>query len=165
MGLGVSLFAFPLIGTLCASWTCVTFSLIKLGKCSITTFSNRFSIPCCSSSPSGILILWILLCFMCSKTPLTPLCSFTVFFCFVAVWVFFSTVSSSLLIQSSISCNLFLFPFCVLHFLLALTDNFYVLFHSGLVHSKFLAASLEFLEVLTELLQHPYNHYFEFDVW
>ena len=60
--LEVDLFGFLLIGTVCVSWICVTFSLIRLGKFSIVTFSNRFSIPCSSSSPSGIPIIWILLC-------------------------------------------------------------------------------------------------------
>ena len=58
------------------SLTYITFSLINLGKFSVITFSNRFSIPCSSSSPFGIPIICILLCFMLSKVPLTPLHSF-----------------------------------------------------------------------------------------
>ena len=59
MCLEVGLFGFLLIGTLCVSWIFVTFSLIKLGKFSIITFSNRFSIPCSSSSPSGLSLIHI----------------------------------------------------------------------------------------------------------
>ena len=50
---------------------------------------------------------------------------------------------------------------CTLHFLLALVGIFYVPFHAGVDPSKFLVASLEFFVVLTELIEHPYNHYFE----
>ena len=70
------LFLFLLIGTLCPSWTCMNFSLIKLRKFSIITFSNRFYIPCSSSCPSGIPIIWILLFFM---LPWTSFNSFSFF--------------------------------------------------------------------------------------
>ena len=70
MCLAVGLFGFLLIVILCASWTYVTFSVIKLGKYSIITFSNRFSIP--YSSSSGIPIIQILLHFMLSCSSFNP---------------------------------------------------------------------------------------------
>ena len=42
MCLEVGLFGFLLIGILCVSWVCGTFSLIKLGKFSIITFQTGF---------------------------------------------------------------------------------------------------------------------------
>ena len=53
---GVVLFGSNLVnlfGILCASWTCMSISVTKLGKFSFITFSNKFSISCSSSSPSG----------------------------------------------------------------------------------------------------------------
>ena len=58
--LGVVLFASILFGTLCASWSCMSISFTKLGMFSFIIFSNKFSISCCSSSPSGIPISWML---------------------------------------------------------------------------------------------------------
>ena len=52
--LDVSLFGSNLFGTLCAYWTCMSISFAKLRKFSFIIFSNKFSISCSSSSPSGI---------------------------------------------------------------------------------------------------------------
>ena len=111
MCLAVGLFGFLLLGTLCVSWICVTFvCLIKLGKFSIITFSKKFSITCCSS-PSGIPIIWILLCFVLSCITLNPSSFFLSFFSFsCSFWVPFSTLSSSSLNQSSASSSLVLIP-------------------------------------------------------
>ena len=82
MCLGVGLFGFILTGTLCASWTCVTFSPIKLGKFSMISFSNRFSILC--SSSSGIPIIQILLHFILSCSSFNPSLFFlSLFFLFL----------------------------------------------------------------------------------
>ena len=51
---GVNIFGFILFRILCASWTYVTFPLNKLGKFSVITLLNRYSILCSSSPPSGI---------------------------------------------------------------------------------------------------------------
>ncbi|KAF6094921.1 hypothetical protein HJG60_011985 [Phyllostomus discolor] len=88
--LEVALFRFLLFGTFCVSWICVTFSLIKLGKFSIITFSNRFSITWSSSSPSGIPIIQILLCFILSCTSLNPFSFCLSLFSFFSLWVLFS---------------------------------------------------------------------------
>ncbi|KAF6084316.1 hypothetical protein HJG60_008592 [Phyllostomus discolor] len=102
---------FLLIGTPCVSWICVTFFLIKLGKFSLITFSNRFSIPCSSFSPSGIPIIQILLCFILSCISLSPSSLFLSFFSFSwSFSVFFPTLSSSSLIRSSASSILLLVP-------------------------------------------------------
>ena len=108
MCLEVGLFGFLLLGTLCDSWICLTFSLIKLGKFSIITFSNTFYIPW-SSSPTGIPCIMILLCFMLSCISLNPSSFFLNLFSFsYSFWVFFSTLSSSLPIQFSASSSLLL---------------------------------------------------------
>ena len=51
--LGVSLFASVVFDTLCASWTCMSISLTKLGKFSFIIFSNRFTISYSFSSPAA----------------------------------------------------------------------------------------------------------------
>ena len=93
MCLAVGLFGFLFIQTLCASWICVTFFLINIGKFSIITFSNRFPIPC-SSSSSDIPVIWILFRFMFSSSSLNSssfflslffLCSLRVFFPYVVL--------------------------------------------------------------------------------
>ena len=53
--LAVGLFGFLLFGTLYVSWIWVTFSLIRSGKFSIITFSNKSSIPC----PSILCQFWL----------------------------------------------------------------------------------------------------------
>ena len=53
-------FGLNLFGTVCASWTYMSISFIKLGKFSFIIFSNKFSISCSSSSPSGIPVIWTL---------------------------------------------------------------------------------------------------------
>ena len=83
--LGVTLYGFILIGTLCTSWACMTFSLIKLRKFSVIIFSNRFSMPCSPSSPSGNPMIWVLSHFRLCCNSLKPSSSFLVFFHFVAL--------------------------------------------------------------------------------
>ena len=46
MCFSVGLGGFILVGTFCASWTCMSISSTKLGKFSVNIFSNRFSISC-----------------------------------------------------------------------------------------------------------------------
>ena len=70
MCLAVGLFRFLLLGTLCFLDLC-DFSLIKLGKFSIITFSNRFSIPCSSSSPLVSLLYRYYYVSCCPEFPLT----------------------------------------------------------------------------------------------
>ena len=98
---------------LCDLWICVTFSFIKLGKFSIVPFSNRFL------SLALLLLLLVSLlygyyyisCF--TTVPFTLLHLSESLFLFLSFWVFFSTLSSSLLIQSSASSNLLLIPYTV----------------------------------------------------
>ena len=60
MCLGVFLFRSSFFGTLWASWTSWnSISFVKLGKFSFVICSNKFSIYCSCSSPSGR-IIWIL---------------------------------------------------------------------------------------------------------
>ena len=60
MCLGVDLFGSNLFRTLCASWTYMAIFFAKYGKFSFINFSNKFSISCSSSSPSGIPMVQIL---------------------------------------------------------------------------------------------------------
>ena len=60
MCLGVDLFGSNLFGTFCVSWTCMFISFTKLGEFSFIIFSNKFSISCSSSSPSGTSTIWML---------------------------------------------------------------------------------------------------------
>ena len=53
MCLGVGLFASIIIGTLCASWTCMSIPFTNLGKLSFTVFSERFLFSCSFSCLSG----------------------------------------------------------------------------------------------------------------
>ena len=160
----VGLFGFLLIGTVCVSWVCVTFSLIQLGKFSIITFSSTFSIPCSSSSPLGIPLIQISLCFMLSYSSLTT-CSFllSLFSFSCSFWVFSFTLSCNLLIRSSALSTLLVIPSSVLfyfwdfivHFFLDFVFRFSFFFHTVVGLTQFLVAFCEFLE-------HLYNHYFEF---
>ena len=150
MCLGVGLFGFLLIGTLCHSWICVTFSLIRLGKFSIITFSNRFSIPCSSSSPSGIPIMWILLRFMLSCTSLNPSSFFLSLFLFLALsrCLFYFVLQCPdpilCLIKSAFDSFYCVLQFrnCILHFLLSPVDSLYFLFHVDIVCNEFIVVSL-----------------------
>ena len=61
MCFGVYFLGSNFFGTLWASWTswkCISFT--RLGKFSLIICSNKFSISCCCSSPSGTPIIWIL---------------------------------------------------------------------------------------------------------
>ena len=64
MCLGVFLFGSNFFGTLQASWTSwKSISFARLGKFSFIICSNKFSISCWCSSPSGTPIIWTLECF------------------------------------------------------------------------------------------------------
>ncbi|KAF6125242.1 hypothetical protein HJG60_009762 [Phyllostomus discolor] len=147
----VGLLGFLLIGTLCVSWICVTFSLIKLGKFSFITCSTRFSIPCSSSSPSGVPIIWILLRFILSCISLNPsLCFLSLFFLFL----FFLGVLFYFVLQFDYPIFCFInlafhsfycvlqFRNCILHFLLTFIESFYFLFHIYIVCSEIDVVSL-----------------------
>ena len=50
---GVGLPVFILLGTPCASWTCVSVYFTKSGHFSFINFSNRFPVSCSFSSPNA----------------------------------------------------------------------------------------------------------------
>ena len=82
MCLGVFLFGSNFLGTLWASWTSwKSISFARLGKFSSIICSNKFSISCCCSSPSGTPIIWILEHFRLSQEILS-LSSFGGYSCF-----------------------------------------------------------------------------------
>ena len=59
MCFSVDFFGSNLFGTLYVSWTYISISFAKLGKFSFIIFSSKFSISC-SSSSSGIPMIWLL---------------------------------------------------------------------------------------------------------
>ena len=100
MCLRVGLFGFLFIGTLCASWICVTFSLIKLGKFSNIPFSNRLYIPC-SSSLSGIPVIWVVLHFVFSYSSFNLSSFFLSFFPFLAFFYLTLQLTDSILFHAA----------------------------------------------------------------
>ena len=101
-----------LLGTLCVSWIWVTFSLIRLGKFSITSLFPQDIYPLLFffsfwySYYTDIVMFHVVLHF--------PYCLFILFeplFLFLLfLGVFFSTLSSSSLIRSSASSSLLFIP-------------------------------------------------------
>ena len=101
MCLGVFLFGSNFFGTLWASWTSwESISFNRLGKFSFIIFSNKFSISCYCSSPSGIPIIWILEHFRLSQrfvrlsSLLLNSCFFILFQLDVYFFLFFQIVAS-----------------------------------------------------------------------
>ena len=160
--LGVGLFEFILFGTLCTSWTCMSFYFTKLGKFSVTISSNKFLIFC-SPSPFGSPTMWILLSLIMSQRYFKLPSFFK--FCFLL----------------SVSIRCFLLP-CLwnhwfdpqLHLICCWFHPVY--FSFPLLSSSFLSGSFIwclcpfyayclFVEVLTKFPDHPNKHGFELCVW
>ena len=125
--LGVVLFGFNLFGTLCAFWTCIIYFLCQIGKFSFIIFSNKFSVSCSSSSPSGTPMIWTLEHWKLSQRflslfsflwiPVSSLCS---------GWMFISSFYSKWLIWVPVSFPLQLIP-CIYSFIsrcIAFTSSF-----------------------------------------
>ena len=142
------------------------FSLSWFRKFSVIIFSKRVSIPCSFSSSSGIPMIQMFLCFMLFWSSL-KLSSyfFSLYSCSCCAWVFLSTLFTSSLIWFCASPSQLVIPFsvffyfiyCILHFFLAFVFSFYFLFHAIVVPTQLLL-------VVTEFLEHPNNHSFEFCV-
>ena len=58
--LGVCLLESNFFGTLLVSWICMSSSYTRLGKSSFIICSNKFSMSCSFSSPSGTTMIWML---------------------------------------------------------------------------------------------------------
>ena len=117
MCLGVGLFASILLGTQCASWTCMSISFTKLGKFSFITFQTDFQFLALSllllaplwykywtswSYPRGCLYY--------------PKFSGFFFSSCCSDWLFFASLCSKSLIWFSAPSTLLLFP-CKLFFI------------------------------------------------
>ena len=99
MCLGVVLFGSLLFGTLCASWTCMSTAINKLGNFSFIIFSNRFPILCSSSSPSGTLMIHILIRLKISQRSPSLSSFFKILFpCCCFDWILFHSLYSKSLI-------------------------------------------------------------------
>nr|KAF6416284.1 hypothetical protein HJG59_009535 [Molossus molossus] len=97
--LGVGLLGFILFGTLCASWTCMSVSFTKLGKFSAIIVSNRFSISCSHSSPSGTPKMQMLARLKLSQRLLTLSSFFWILFYFCCSdWAFFASLYSKFMV-------------------------------------------------------------------
>ena len=112
MCLGVGLFGFLLIEILCASWICLTFSLIKLEKFSIITFFRQVFYPLLF-----FLSFWypyyvdIIMFHVVLQLPYHLfIISEPLFLFFLFLGAFFSALSSGSLIQYSASSSLILIP-------------------------------------------------------
>jgi len=88
MCFGVFLLGLILLGTLCASWTWLTISFPTLGKFPAIISSNIFSGPFSLSSPSGTLIMRMLVCLMLYQRSLS-LHLFSFFFLYSVLWQWF----------------------------------------------------------------------------
>ena len=142
MYLDVGLFVFILFGTLCASWTCMSFSSIRLGKFLVTISLNRFD-PLFSLFsfwyPYDVDVVMLHV----SKVPFLK-----IFFFFFSDLVFSNTLSSKSMIQSSASTNLLF----ILSSVFFISDWLFFMISIFFFHG---------VVVLTKFLEHPYNHFFK----
>ena len=119
MCLGVCFLGYDFFDTLWASWTSwKSISYARLGKFSFIMFSNKFSISCSSSSPSGTPMIRMLECLKLSWR-LLRLSSF--FWILVSSfwpgWMFISSFCPKPLIWVLVSFPSLLFP-CIFFFIL-----------------------------------------------
>ena len=87
--LDVFLLGFICPGTLCTSWTLFTIFFPILGKFSAIISSDIFSDPFSLSSPSGVLIMWMLIHLMLSQRSLrlsSFFCSFFFLYSVLQLW-------------------------------------------------------------------------------
>ena len=123
MCLGVCYFGSNFFGTLWASWTSWTswkfISFVRLGKFSFIICSNKFSISCCCSSPSGTPVIQILECFRLSQRILSLSSFFWILVSsFWSGWMFIYSFCSKLLLWSLVSFLSLLVSFLSLNILL-----------------------------------------------
>ena len=148
----LGLFASILFGTLCASWTCRSISLTKLGEFSFIIFSDGFPISCSYSSPSG--------------TPMRPMLDLL-------------KLSHRLFILSSffkfffllvVLHGCFLLPYVPNHWFESWLHPLYFCFPINcslfqLVNLSLLTGSFYAADILTKFLEHPYNQCFKLCIW
>ena len=111
---------------LCASWTCMSISFTRLGKFSFIICSNKFSISCSSSSPSGTPMIQMLVHLKLSHRFLNlSLVFWILVFSFCSDWLFISSCCSKSLIWIPASfpsllvpCRFFFISLCNFHFFL-----------------------------------------------
>lgn len=136
MCLRVDHFGFILIGTLCASWTSLTFSFTRFGKFSVIIYLFKQ-----------------VLCFLLMFLSLQDSYDVDIMFYVPKFYLIFQSLVW--FDQSAFNSQGILYArYGILHLWLVLVHGFYFLFRAVQVPTKFLA-------VLTKFLQHPYNIYFE----
>ena len=112
MCLGVCFLGSNFFGTLWASWTSwKSISLARLGTFSFIICSNKFSIYCSSSSPSGSPMIRMLECFKMSWRFLNLFSFFWILVSsFFSGWMFLSSFWSTPLIWVPVSFHHYWFP-------------------------------------------------------
>ena len=116
MCLGVFLFGSNFFGTLWASWTSwKSVSFARLGKFPFITFSNKFSMSCSPTSPSGTPVIWMLECLKMSWRFLS-LSSFSwiLVSSFCSGWMFISSSAPNHWFESQFPSHHCWFPFSFL---------------------------------------------------
>ena len=99
-------------GILWASWTCMFIYLAKLGNFSFTIISNKFTMSCSSSSPSGTPLIQMLECLKLSCMFLSLSSFFWILISsFFSGWMFISSFCSKLLIWVPVSFPSLLVPY------------------------------------------------------
>ena len=118
MGLIVLCLWFILYGTLCASWTWVSVSLLMLEKFPAIISSNIFSGCFSLSPPSGTSLMWMLVCSMLSQR--SPRHFFSFFFLYFVPQQRFPSLwlpAHLLVLLPHLFCYLFLSNFSYCSFL------------------------------------------------
>ena len=111
MYLGVCFLGSNFFGTLWVSWTSwKSISFTRLRKFSFIMFSNKFSISCCCSSPSGTPMIRMLECLKMSCRSLSFSLFWILISSFCSGWMFLSSFWSKSLIWVLVSFPSLLIP-------------------------------------------------------
>ena len=127
MCLGVCFLGSNFFGTLWASWTSrMSISFARLREFSFIICSNKFSISCCSSFPSGTPMIWMLECLKLSRRFLSLSSFFWIIVSsFCSGWLFISSFWPKSLTWVPISFPSLLVPYIFFFISLCLAFTFF----------------------------------------